>query len=187
MTPPRARGSTHRPGSGGRCSRGGTGRLPWPRRSCRCWRIRDRSPGSPVPSDPQGRLERGQREGHKDTQISGSWREVRGKYLFCWCNGSPFLFMSILHAKHGLLFGNTRLPARTTLLCPFSKLRVSPCKCYSDPTPVLSCQFRIHIYLWGATRAPRWATVLLAAAVPAPGSASVSTARAASSCRGKNG
>lgn len=172
---PRARGaggSTHRPGSGGRCSRGGTGTLPWPRRSCRCWRIRDRSPGSPVPSDPRGRLERGEREGHKDTHISGSQRQVRGKYLFFWCNGSPFSFMSVLHAKHRLLFGNTRLPARTTVLCLFSKLRVRAV--HAILIPLQRFQFRIHISLWGAPRAPRWEMVLH----PAPG-------RAASSCKGE--
>lgn len=55
-------GSTHRPGSDGRCSRGDTDRLPWQGRSWRCSHTRDRSPGSPGPSGRQGRLERGQRE-----------------------------------------------------------------------------------------------------------------------------
>ena len=60
--PPRARDGTHRPGSGGRCSRAGTGRLPWRGRSSRCSRSRDRAPGSPGPSDRPGKLEGGRGE-----------------------------------------------------------------------------------------------------------------------------
>lgn len=55
-------GSTHRPGSDGRCSRGSTGRFPWRGHSWRCSHTLDRSPGSPDPSGRQGRLEHGQRE-----------------------------------------------------------------------------------------------------------------------------
>lgn len=67
----------------------------------------------------------GRERGH--TSIGITAQALGGNvYFLVQGNGSPSSFVSVLRAKHRLLFGNTWLLTGTTLLCLFYKQRVSP-------------------------------------------------------------
>lgn len=106
---------THHPGSAGQCSQAGTDRLQWRGHSWRCWHSQGRSPGSPAPKDPQGKLEREQTE---NTQHRDQSRGGRGKCVTFWAPSRPHCRA---HAGRGRL-----LPASTAQPCLFHGQRVSP-------------------------------------------------------------